>query len=53
MKDFVVWMVQCYHQEKPTFGAFQELVRSEADFAWDIASKGMAKTWVWCMRCEK
>jgi hypothetical protein len=53
MKDLVVWMVQCYHQAKPIFGAFQAFVCSEADFAWDIASKGMAKTWVRYMRCEK
>jgi hypothetical protein len=44
MRDLVVWMVQCCHHTKPSFGAFQELVRSEADLAWDIASKGMAKT---------
>jgi hypothetical protein len=53
MRDLVAWMMQCYRKAKPSFGAFQELIRSEADFASDIASKGMAKRWVWCVRCEK
>jgi hypothetical protein len=38
--------------ETPLFDAFRDLVKTEGDFAWDLASKGMAKSWVWYCCCE-
>jgi hypothetical protein len=51
LREFVVWMTQREHWMRPSFSAFQELISSEGSFAWDLASKGMARPWVWCRDC--
>jgi hypothetical protein len=53
LRDYVVYTTQSCHMKTPIFSAFQDLLRSEGDFAWDLASRGMAKSWVWCSTCEE
>jgi len=48
LRGYVVYTTQSCHRTTPSFSAFQDLVESEREFAWDLASKGMAKSWIWC-----
>jgi hypothetical protein len=52
LRNYVVYTTQSRYRKTPSFRVFQDLVRSEGEFAWDFASKGMAKSWIWCYYCQ-
>jgi hypothetical protein len=53
LRHVAVWLVQDNLKARSPCPALEQLIRSEPDLAWDVATRGKALRWVWCASCAK